>query len=882
MDEVVFAPGLVFIASVAFMLALNVAAATLTVGLVAVLLEKCSRRASLPLRHGLACIAVLAMLASPVTVWLASQWNVGLVPMLVLEPCDDGDGYVSAGTDFDFVIEPTESGAPLPMTYLLDRATLPKASPTSEEEATTIDNAATNTVDLGLEFFNSPTNRSRIAVILSGAVTLFLLLWGIVGIWCAGRLLYGLFVVRRLRRSLREATDPRLLEAARQVSTRAGLSIPVRIAESPIATAPLTLGWWRPLIVVPTELAGVLRDEQLACIVAHELAHVRRRDTLIALVQQLAIVLFWWNPFLRIINREISRLRERLCDDFAALVCGGGTPLAEALVRAAEWSVARPVPSALTSGLLENGSDLEQRVKRLTDAVRPATTRLTFRSAGLLTGFGMLLCAVLLRPVLKAGDGDFHVEYGERDAPLDGRVERMVGEFKRQLAAPVPIHVSGQVLTVDKRPVAGATIYLLSFYGSKVHQSSDEPLAVTQTDGDGRYQFVDTLLPTIHYTDQGDAPYARFGTFQVCAEAEGFAIAWHGCRNHFPVPRSRDMDMDVDEEGNEVQTDFYLGEPIVMDISVRPARTLSGRVLDDQGQPVSGAEIQVCHLDTFDANGGGSALTSRLNSSDFSLLQQTPARLHQAQTGADGRFEIRGLPEGSVTYLTIEHSDFALQSLYAAISDQPIREIQPVSHRESHAPTVRTNPVEVRFRRTRRILVDVVHQLDESPAPGVTVSAAPSDGQSEAMSSGEADERGRAELKLPPGNYKIYLLPVNSSDDLRSIHDVTVEDQQDEQVVQLPIQKGCPLILEVIDADTGAGIPGVTFMEVTAEGRIQHPNFLTDDRGVCQAIVTPGTRWYGVEFAEGYPNLDSLGPRGKKQVECEAGKTARLQFRLKK
>jgi hypothetical protein len=111
-------------------------------------------------------------------------------------------------------------------------------------------------------------------------------------------------------------------------------------------------------------------------------------------------------------------------------------------------------------------------------------------------------------------------------------------------------------------------------------------------------------------------------------------------------------------------------------------------------------------------------------------------------------------------------------------------------------------------------------------------------------------------------------------------HTITVEDEPAEQTFRLSLTRGCPLTLEVIDARTGKGIPGVRFTEHSSIGTSSgHLGLFTNQDGKCSALVAPGVHRYAVEIAEGYPDID---PWKTKEVECAAGKPATLQFRLKK
>ncbi|MEO2017803.1 MAG: M56 family metallopeptidase [Fuerstiella sp.] len=185
---------------------------------------------------------------------------------------------------------------------------------------------------------------------------------GLIIVWIIGsfrmllRLASGLLVVRRLRRSMTKTAETRLIGLFDRAVREVGSSKRLTLAESSIAPAPLSLGLSRPTVVLPTGLSETLTDEQLLSVLTHEVAHIARHDNRTSLVQQLAAVIFWWNPLLHAINRTANRLRERICDDYVVHALGHGRAFAEALVKVAEWCVYGPQP--LSTGARKSQSRL--------------------------------------------------------------------------------------------------------------------------------------------------------------------------------------------------------------------------------------------------------------------------------------------------------------------------------------------------------------------------------------------------------------------------------------------------------------------------------------------------------------------------------------------
>ena len=74
----------------------------------------------------------------------------------------------------------------------------------------------------------------------------------------------------------------------------------------------------RPIIVLPSRLPYRLNETGLALILAHELAHLRRRDHLVGVFELIVSTVYWWNPLVRLLRRQIHDSEELSCD---AWVC---------------------------------------------------------------------------------------------------------------------------------------------------------------------------------------------------------------------------------------------------------------------------------------------------------------------------------------------------------------------------------------------------------------------------------------------------------------------------------------------------------------------------------------------------------------------------------
>jgi beta-lactamase regulating signal transducer with metallopeptidase domain len=203
--------------------------------------------------------------------------------------------------------------------------------------------------------------------------------------WAAGvgllsvRVLGGWAVAQRLKRSGRPLTVPDWEETARRLRDRMRIWLPIRLCESALVEVPTVIGWLRPVVLVPVSTLIGLSPVQLEALLAHELAHVRRFDYLVNLVQTFGETLFFYHPAVWWVSHRMRLERELCCDDAAVGVCGDAIGYARVL---AELEGLRSLAPNLAVGA--NAGSLWQRVARLAGAPPPHVSRSSRWVAGLL------------------------------------------------------------------------------------------------------------------------------------------------------------------------------------------------------------------------------------------------------------------------------------------------------------------------------------------------------------------------------------------------------------------------------------------------------------------------------------------------------------------
>ncbi|HEY2295403.1 MAG TPA: M56 family metallopeptidase [Thermoanaerobaculia bacterium] len=191
-----------------------------------------------------------------------------------------------------------------------------------------------------------------------------LLPW-IFNLWLAGVAalslvhLGGFRRVRHLSRQGRPMAEA-LQALARDLGRRLGVRRAVALLESAAVSVPATVGWLRPVVLVPASALTGLTPRQLEAILAHELAHVRRHDYLVNLLQTAVETLLFYHPAVWWVSAQVRRERENCCDDLAVTVCGDRLGYARALVELEGLRAATP-----RLALAASGGSLIGRVRRL-------------------------------------------------------------------------------------------------------------------------------------------------------------------------------------------------------------------------------------------------------------------------------------------------------------------------------------------------------------------------------------------------------------------------------------------------------------------------------------------------------------------------------------
>jgi uncharacterized protein (TIGR03435 family) len=347
-----------------------------------------ARRTSANGLYLLACMALGAMMAAPITTWE------------LMRPPDASPGaaYQIHGVPPAPSTSSAAGAATLPDSV---RATVPNAQP---------------------------------AQFLAWVVMVWLV--GTAVLWV--RLAGGWVVTARMRSMLVRRAPPEWQETLGKLRAQIGLSRPVRLLVSALVQVPTVVGWLRPVVLMPVGALGGLPAEHVEALLLHELAHIRRRDYLVNMLQSVAEALLFYHPAVWWVSGHIRAGRELCCDDVAVLVSGDALTYAHALAHLESYH-----PAHLSVALAANGGSLADRIARLLGHSRPAVR------TGL--GPGVVTVAILLATAAYGlfGQSDAHpvfevasIKRGASSAgPMDGPMGVSYKPGGRMIAMNAPLRL---------------------------------------------------------------------------------------------------------------------------------------------------------------------------------------------------------------------------------------------------------------------------------------------------------------------------------------------------------------------------------------------------------------------------------------------------------
>ncbi len=436
----------------------------------------------------------------------------------------------------------------------------------------------------------------------------------IVLVWCGGvaicaiRLMASWKLSQRLKRSAVASVPAPVVKMFEQVREQLARGKRVALLLSEYIDTPVVVGWLRPIVLLPVTVITGLNEDQLLAVLAHELAHVRRHDFLVNMLQSGVESILFYHPAVWWLSARIRRERENCCDDLAVRVCGDRLLYAQALV---ELERHRAVVPALA--LAATGNDLSGRVRRILGREsgnrdwQPAAAALAFVLVWILAGVwqsSMLNASTMMPPTLRAAA--VLPAAPQPSVSMAGAVQSIAAIVTAQ---PVPPEPQGL-------PDSGIGIV----QGMVTREGTSDPIPDVQITlfgkGYGRppvssFQDVDALLNLNRDLILGELNRAvQNGTVTVIptlSEPMPFTAVTDGS-GHFSVANvpvgvanvSAQLKGYFGKGGNgnypSVATNSVAvvsGKTSDVRISMTPGGNISGRITDSNGKPASDIQVQI-------------------------------------------------------------------------------------------------------------------------------------------------------------------------------------------------------------------------------------------------------------------------------------------------
>lgn len=192
----------------------------------------------------------------------------------------------------------------------------------------------------------------------------------IVNAWLLGSILFllrflgGYLYLRHIVKNALPGAD-RLMTVLKRINKKYRINRIIRIKESSSITTPMVVGYIKPVILFPVGLALQLSVSEVEAIIAHELAHIKRHDYLLNIVQLIAESIFYYHPAMWYMSSQVRTERENCCDDMAIKVTNSSMSYARTLIKLQEYNMKNIQPAL---AMASNKRAFSDRIHRIIGA----------------------------------------------------------------------------------------------------------------------------------------------------------------------------------------------------------------------------------------------------------------------------------------------------------------------------------------------------------------------------------------------------------------------------------------------------------------------------------------------------------------------------------
>jgi beta-lactamase regulating signal transducer with metallopeptidase domain len=364
------------------------------------------------------------------------------------------------------------------------------------------------------------------------------LFWAITALVVIARFAWRHVVLLRMLNRCRECPSTAAHSALQSAAQQLGVTLPIRLLESAETISPLTAGTFRPVVVLPAD-AQQWPAEKMTAVLLHELAHIKRRDVLTQLVASGACALNWFNPLAWYGAAQMRRLRELACDD---LVLSSGQRASDYAAVLLDVAGRYRHPQFAGAVNMAPQANVDHRITAILDAARNRLP-LSRRAA---RGLAAAMVAVVV------GVGTMRVE-SRAEATLEKQ-----NDPKASNETPASEGRTMEVLITDEagRPLPEASVLV-----NAVANSTAKDRITTRTYQVDQSGIANVSLPK------------SICELRMWPSTEGY------------VPFFLMFREGTHDDGDQIPTKHHF--------KLVKGTRLSGTVVDEEGQPISGVKVAV-------------------------------------------------------------------------------------------------------------------------------------------------------------------------------------------------------------------------------------------------------------------------------------------------
>jgi bla regulator protein BlaR1 len=250
------------------------------------------------------------------------------------------------------------------------------------------------------EGFLEASNESESTLFLSGVLSsiknkfpLIIFFWFAGIIILSIRMLTGFLWVKKIKNQSYLLEDKGLLQKLRSLVNTVGINRRVTFKLTEKISGPIVTGFFKPVVFLPASVFMQMPYEQLESIVLHELAHIKRLDYLLNIIQIIIESLFFYHPGIWYLSGVVRNERENRCDDYALEFTGDPLIYVKALTKLKEIETENKLLSMAFAG---NKNQLLNRIKRL--VMKPVKSKFYFEKLTAILLFVTILLFALIKP----------------------------------------------------------------------------------------------------------------------------------------------------------------------------------------------------------------------------------------------------------------------------------------------------------------------------------------------------------------------------------------------------------------------------------------------------------------------------------------------------